>query len=97
MSLWARAATAIDVDRWCQLGAARGVGFVPGSAYVLPGDARALARWGNHLRLGYGRYEPRKLDEAAARLAAALRDLSGAAAPARAARRTSRAAGSRPR
>ena len=110
MSLWARAAAAIDVDRLCQLGAARGVGFVPGSAYVLPQDTEALARWGNHLRLGYGRYEPRKLDEAVSRLAAALRDhrtrepsegsrtvLRGSARSAGAARRTSRAARSRAR
>ena len=37
MSLWARAAAASTSTAWCQLGAARGVGFVPGSAYVLPG------------------------------------------------------------
>jgi GntR family transcriptional regulator/MocR family aminotransferase len=109
MSLWARAAAAIDVDRWCETGAARGVGFVPGSAYVLPEDQQALARWGNHLRLGYGGYEPRKLEEAVARLAAALREhrtrepskgsrtLLRGAARAGATRRTSRAAASRPR
>jgi len=74
MSLWARAAAAIDVDAWCRAAAARGVGFVPGSAYVLPGDAQALARWKSHLRLGYGRYDLRTLEEAVARLAAALRE-----------------------
>ncbi len=94
MSLWARAAATIDVDRWCQAAAARGVGFVPGGAYVLPEDAHALARWGNHLRLGYGGYDPRRLEEAVARLATALRELQ---APTRAARRTSRAAASRAR
>ena len=103
MSLWARASAPIDVDRWCQAAAARGVGFVPGGAYVLPEDAHALARWGDHLRLGYGGYEPRRLEEAVARLAAALRDLPGSARsarpapPARERRRTSRAGASRPR
>ncbi len=100
MSLWARAAAGIDADRWCAAAAARGVGFVPGSAYVLPEDGRALSRWGNHLRLGYGRYEPRQLEEAVARLGAALRDLREAGRPAstgRAPRPTSRAVASRPR
>lgn len=75
MSLWARAAADIDADRWCAAAAARGVGFVPGRAYVLPDDAGALARWKNHLRLGYGGYEPRRLEEAVARLAAGLREV----------------------
>jgi GntR family transcriptional regulator/MocR family aminotransferase len=98
MSLWARAAAGIDADQWCATAAARGVGFVPGRAYVLPEDQQAIARWGNHLRLGYGRYEPRRLEEAVARLAAGLRDVRAVAAPGRrAARRTSRAAASRPR
>ena len=100
MSLWASAAAGIDADRWCAAAAARGVGFVPGSAYVLPEDARALSRWGNHLRLGYGRYDPRRLEEAVARLGAALRDLREGGRPAlpgRARRPTSRAGASRPR
>jgi GntR family transcriptional regulator/MocR family aminotransferase len=78
MSLWARAARGIDADRWCACAAAHGVGFVPGSAYVLPGDARAWQRWRGCLRLGYGGYEPRRLEEAVGRLAAALRDLPAA-------------------
>ena len=72
MSLWARAAGGIDVERWCRRAAARGVGFVTGSAYVLPDDARALRRWKDCVRLGYGRYDPRRLDEAVRRMAAAL-------------------------
>jgi GntR family transcriptional regulator/MocR family aminotransferase len=73
MSLWARAGDEIDVERWCDRAAARGVGFMTGRAYVLPGDARARRRWQGHLRLGYGRYDPARLEEAVRRMAAALR------------------------
>jgi GntR family transcriptional regulator/MocR family aminotransferase len=79
MSLWARAAPEIDVEAWCARGAARGVGFMTGRAYVLPNDPRAQRRWRRHLRLGYGRYDPPRLEEAVRRLAAALRAGSSAA------------------
>jgi GntR family transcriptional regulator/MocR family aminotransferase len=72
MSLWARAAPDIDVDRWSARAAELGVGFMTGGAYVLPSDARAARRWRGHLRLGYGRYEIRRLEEAVRRMAAAL-------------------------
>ena len=75
MSLWARAARGIDADQWCERAAAHGVGFVPGRTYVLPDDARATRRWRAYLRLGYGRYDPARLELAVARMAAALREL----------------------
>jgi GntR family transcriptional regulator/MocR family aminotransferase len=77
MSLWARAADGIDVERWRERGAARGVGFVTGRWFLLRGDARARRRWGNHLRIGYGRYEPHRLEEAVRRMRAALADVEG--------------------
>jgi DNA-binding transcriptional MocR family regulator len=80
MSLWARAARGIDADHWCERAAARGVGFVPGRVYVLPDDARATRRWRSYLRLGYGRYDPPRLERAVVRMAAALRDLPRAGA-----------------
>jgi GntR family transcriptional regulator / MocR family aminotransferase len=79
MSLWARVARGIDAERWWAHAATRGVGFVPGRAYLLPDDARALRRWRSYLRLGYGRFEPRHLEEAVRRMATALRELPRAA------------------
>jgi GntR family transcriptional regulator/MocR family aminotransferase len=75
MSLWARAARGIDADVWCASAAARGVGFVTGQAYVLPGDTRAARRWRPYVRLGYGRYQPAQLEDAVRRIAAALGEL----------------------
>ena len=72
MSLWARAARGIDVESWSARAAAGGVGFVTGRAYVLPSDARAMRRWRSHVRLGYGRYDAARLEEAVRRMARAL-------------------------
>jgi GntR family transcriptional regulator / MocR family aminotransferase len=89
MSLWAQAAPDIDVERWCERAAARGVGFVTGGAFVLPSDARGLRRWQGYLRLGYARYDTGRLAQAIERMSAALRDLSPRSSPGRA-RRPSR-------
>ena len=90
MSLWARAASDIDAERWREVAAAHGGGFVTGGSYVLPGDAGAERRWRHHLRLGYARYDRAQLDEAVRRMAAALRQLPRrpARAPARPASRS---------
>ncbi|HET6147826.1 MAG TPA: PLP-dependent aminotransferase family protein [Polyangia bacterium] len=79
MSLWARAARGIDADLWRARAAAHGVGFITGRDYVLPDDARAARRWRSYLRLGYGRYEPPRLEEAVRRMATALGTLPSAA------------------
>ena len=79
MSLWARAARGIDAELWRARAAAHGVGFITGRDYLLPDDARAARRWRSHLRLGYGRYEPARLEESVRRMAAALATLPSAA------------------
>jgi GntR family transcriptional regulator/MocR family aminotransferase len=78
MSLWARAARGIDADLWRARAATHGVGFITGRDYLLPDDARAARRWSPYLRLGYGRYEPPRLEEAVRRMAAALATLPAA-------------------
>jgi GntR family transcriptional regulator / MocR family aminotransferase len=69
MALWARTDPAIDLDRWSDLALEQGVAFVPGRRYAFDGgEVHAM-------RLGFTPLDERELDEAARRMAAALRGL----------------------
>ncbi len=65
MALWLQVDPSIDPDAWVAAAARRGVAIAPGSAFALDGRPRP------NLRLGYCRHDPRELDAAVGRLAAA--------------------------
>lgn len=65
MALWLQVDPSIDPDAWVAAAARRGVAIAPGSVFALDGRPRP------NLRLGYCRHDPRELDAAIGRLAAA--------------------------
>jgi GntR family transcriptional regulator/MocR family aminotransferase len=66
MALWCRAAEGVDVERWADAAAARGVPLDTGRQYAFDGAPRAA------LRLGFAAEAEKELREAARRLRAAL-------------------------
>lgn len=65
MALWLQVDPSIDADAWVAAARRRGVAIAPGSEFALDGRPRP------NLRLGYCRHDPRELELAIARLAAA--------------------------
>jgi GntR family transcriptional regulator/MocR family aminotransferase len=65
MALWVRA-PGVDVDAWVRRGLEAGVAFQPEQRF------RADDQPGDHVRLGFAACTPAELDEAVARMAAAL-------------------------
>ncbi|MGZ6035587.1 MAG: aminotransferase class I/II-fold pyridoxal phosphate-dependent enzyme, partial [Myxococcaceae bacterium] len=70
MALWARIDPGVDLDRWAELGVEHGVGFLPGRRYAFDGGPV------HALRLGFTPLEEQELEEAASRMAAALRAMA---------------------
>jgi GntR family transcriptional regulator/MocR family aminotransferase len=79
MALWARVDPSIDLERWSAAGLEHGVAFVPGSRYAFDdGPVQAV-------RLGFTPLDETELEEAARRMALALRECRRRVAPASAA------------
>jgi len=70
MALWARVDPAVDLDRWAELGVEHGVGFFSGRRYAFDGGPV------HAMRLGFTPLDEGELDEAARRMAAALREVT---------------------
>ena len=70
MALWAHVDPEIDLDRWSTAGLEHGVAFVPGRRYAFDG------RWVQATRLGFTPLDELELEEAARRMARALRACS---------------------
>jgi GntR family transcriptional regulator/MocR family aminotransferase len=69
MALWARVDPEVDLDRWSERGVDQGVGFLPGRRYAFDGGPV------HAMRLGFTPLDEQELDEAARRMAAALREM----------------------
>ena len=69
MALWARIDPAVDLDRWSERGVEHGVGFLPGRRYAFDGGPV------HAVRLGFSPLDEQELEEAARRMAQALREL----------------------
>jgi len=69
MALWARVDPAVDLDRWSECGVEHGVGFLPGRRYAFDGGPV------HAVRLGFTPLDEQELEEAARRMAHALREL----------------------
>jgi GntR family transcriptional regulator / MocR family aminotransferase len=79
MALWARVDPGIDLERWSKAGLEQGVAFVPGRRYAFDdGPVQAV-------RLGFAPLDESELEEAARRMALALRKSLPRVAPASAA------------
>lgn len=77
MALWARVDPAVDLDRWSERGVEHGVGFLPGRRYAFDGGQV------HAVRLGFTPLDEQELDEAARRMATALREMAPRSSQAR--------------
>ncbi|HEX7624574.1 MAG TPA: hypothetical protein VF400_13445, partial [Anaeromyxobacteraceae bacterium] len=80
MAIWCRVAEQVDVERWAEASARRGVPFDTGRVFAFDGAPRPA------LRLGFAAEAENEIREGVQRMAAALprgRARAGAAAPER--------------
>ena len=70
MALWVRTDPDVDLDRWSEHGVEHGVGFLAGRRYAFDGGPV------HAVRLGFTPLDEQELDEAARRMAAALREVA---------------------
>jgi GntR family transcriptional regulator/MocR family aminotransferase len=77
MALWARVDPAVDLDRWSERGVEHGVGFLAGRRYAFDGGQV------HAVRLGFTPLDEQELDEAARRMATALREMAPRSSQAR--------------
>jgi DNA-binding transcriptional MocR family regulator len=67
----------VDLDRWSERGVEHGVGFLPGRRYAFDGGQV------HAVRLGFTPLDEQELDEAARRMATALREMAPRSSQAR--------------